>query len=83
MPRIADVEGVAVYIYADDHWPPHVHARLAGEDMMVDIENGEVLRGGLPPAKKRAVLAWVRLSTGGLMRAWNAVQAGERFKGLE
>ena len=50
---------------------------------MVDIENAEILRGDLPTAKKRAVLAFIGASGAGLMRAWHALQAGrlpERFE---
>lgn len=76
MPRIANVEGVSIYIYADDHPPPHVHARMAGEDMMVDIVSGHVLRGDIPPAKKQAVLTWVGKHASELLDAWYALQAG-------
>ncbi|QBK29169.1 DUF4160 domain-containing protein [Roseitalea porphyridii] len=76
MPRIASVEGVAIYMYADDHPPPHVHARFAGDDMMVEIENAGVLRGDLPAGKKQAVLAWVLASTSPLMQAWLDLRAG-------
>ncbi|MHC4473302.1 MAG: DUF4160 domain-containing protein, partial [Planctomycetota bacterium] len=29
MPRISEFFGIAVYMYFDDHSPPHFHARYA------------------------------------------------------
>ena len=83
MPRIANVEGVSIYIYADDHPPPRVHARMAGDDMMIDVVSGKILRGDIPLGKKQAVLAWVGDRAPDLLDAWYALQAGrlpERFR---
>jgi len=32
--------------YADDHLPPHFHAKYSGQEAQVSIRDGTVIRGG-------------------------------------
>lgn len=46
MPRIATLRsGAAIYIYADDHAPPHFHVRGARSNAQIRIEDLQVMRG--------------------------------------
>ena len=59
MPTIAFVDGVALIIYPNDHLPPHIHAKFAEYSCKLIIATGELVEGKLPPAKLRAVRAWL------------------------
>jgi hypothetical protein len=70
MPTIAIIEGVKIQMFYDDHAPPHFHAILGGEEVLIAIRTLDVMRGSLPPAKLRRVLAWARDHQGELALSW-------------
>jgi hypothetical protein len=74
VPVVAIVEGVKIEFYPDEHPPPHFHARYAEFVAQIDIRNGRILRGSLPPAKLNRVLAWAEGHRARLMEAWSAVE---------
>ena len=45
VPKISEFFGIAIYMYYDDHAPPHFHARYGGRDAAFDIETNGVLFG--------------------------------------
>src|SRR5579862_9567742 len=58
VPKVSSFYGISIYIYRDDHNPPHVHAVYGGHEAWVVISNGVVLRGSLPPRALRLVRTW-------------------------
>jgi len=48
VPTISRFYGIVIRMYFSDHAPPHFHAVYAGEDAVIAITTGEVLRGALP-----------------------------------
>lgn len=71
MPRVGEVLGILFYVYADDHNPPHVHAKYGEKEMLVEIETGDVLAGSLPGSKQREALAWVESNRALVSQAWD------------
>lgn len=45
MPEISLFYGIRVLMFYSDHNPPHFHAEYAGDNALVDILNGCVLKG--------------------------------------
>ena len=58
MPTVAVVEGVKIQFYPDDHPPPHFHAEFGEYRASFAIDSLTIIKGTLPPAKRRAVMAW-------------------------
>ena len=54
MPRISYFNGIAIYMYVDDHGVPHFHARYAGKDVSVEIATARVLGGSIPACAAEA-----------------------------
>ena len=48
MPRLSYFYGIAVYVYYEDHPPPHLHARYGEHKAKVSLASGEVIEGSLP-----------------------------------
>ena len=48
-PATPEFFGIAIYMYFDDHPPPHFHARYAGFEAVIRIDDLRVERGELPP----------------------------------
>jgi hypothetical protein len=73
MPKLLDSEGVRVYIYADDHPPPHVHAYWAGEAVKIAIEDGKVIVGNLPRRKLDVATRFVSEDRFRLLEKWQSL----------
>jgi Domain of unknown function (DUF4160) len=55
MPAIAMFHGIIIYMYFMDnkqHKSPHIHVMYQGQEVIVQIPNGEVLEGELCPMQK-------------------------------
>ena len=44
MPRISEFYGIVIEMFFRDHPPPHFHARYAGEEAVIEIATGVVIR---------------------------------------
>lgn len=77
MPCLSRFYGIAIYVYADDHNPPHFHAKCSGQDVAVEIQSGDVLIGRLPVRSMNLVREWSALHRQELLDAWNRLQNGE------
>jgi hypothetical protein len=75
MAKLAVIEAMKVFMYENDHPPPHFHVLLAEHHAVIDIETMRVVRGEMPRAKLRAVLAWAKPRHARLLDAWKLVQA--------
>ena len=48
VPRLSYFYGIAVYVYYEDHPPPHLHTRYGEHKAKVSLTSGEVAEGSLP-----------------------------------
>ena len=78
MPTIAIVDGVKIQMFYNDHTPPHFHAILGGDEVLVAIHSLDVIRGALPSAKLRRVLASANDHQGELAVNWIRCQDDQR-----
>ena len=61
VPRISQFYGIAIYMYFNDHPPPHVHAQYGGVEAVIAIGDGAVIRGSIPDRALRLVREWLEL----------------------
>jgi hypothetical protein len=66
--------GIAIRMYFSDHAPPHFHAVYSGDEAVVVIETGEVIRGQLPERALRLVREWASIHRDELNANWELVQ---------
>lgn len=52
--------GIRIYIYDNDHNPPHFHAYYGGEAVIIEIDTLVELGGSLPLAQMRKVKTWAK-----------------------
>lgn len=74
MPEICRFGGIMIYMYPDDHLPPHFHAKYGGEEAQMSIRDCAVIRGRISPRAERQVVAWANQRTAELEKAWDRVQ---------
>ena len=80
MPVLSRFYGIIIRMYfqQSEHNPPHIHA-LSGDDMAaIDIQNGEILEGHLPPKALSMVREWVGIHRKDLLHIWET----QEFKSL-
>jgi hypothetical protein len=70
VPRIAEFEGVVVYIYFDEHVPPHFHAVYGEHEAVIDITTCALVEGSLPRAKLKRTIEWAREHQSLLTAKW-------------
>jgi hypothetical protein len=70
--------GIVIRMYFADHAPPHFHALYAGQDAVIAIADGEILRGALPDRASRMVRAWASMHRRELATNWDRVQVPEQ-----
>ena len=47
MPEISRFYGIRIYMYYDEHNPPHFHAKYDGEEALITMD-GKIFSGTLP-----------------------------------
>ena len=75
MPTIAYFLGIAVRMYYNDQETAHIHVvRYQGYRARVQIADGSLIDGRLPPTTARIVKEWIDLRKVALMRNWQAAE---------
>jgi hypothetical protein len=83
MPRIAEFFGIKIYMYYNDHSPPHFHALYGESEAKVVIETLEYLDGQLPTRAWRMVLEWASLHRSELWHNWQQARDGLSLEQIE
>lgn len=78
MPRLTYFYGISIYLYYEDHPPPHVHARYSGHEARIAIRDGDIIEGFLPNRAQHLVAEWVSLHSED--RRVGAGDAGKRAR---
>ncbi|MBF0196614.1 MAG: DUF4160 domain-containing protein [Planctomycetes bacterium] len=81
MPTISMFYGLIVYMYYLDnkqHHLPHIHVKYQGEEVIVDLPDGNVLEGSIPSAKMKLLQAWIELHKDELIADWELAVSGEQ-----
>ena len=80
MPVVSMFYGIIVRMFYKDnkeHSKPHIHVEYQGDIAVIEIPNGEVLAGKIPPNKLRLIQAWVELHQDELMADWALALEGQ------
>lgn len=76
MPEISRFFGIIIYMYSQEHAPPHFHAEYGEYEAIFDIASAEILEGFLPNKQKSLVKAWALIHQDELLRNWESLTAG-------
>ncbi|MBS4027640.1 MAG: DUF4160 domain-containing protein [Ignavibacteriales bacterium] len=78
MPEISRFFGIVVYMYGDDHSPPHFHAQYGEFEAMIDIATGEIIKGDFPKKQLRLIQAWTEIHRQELMNNFDSLRQEEQ-----
>jgi hypothetical protein len=74
MGRIHTIGNIRLWVYANDHLPPHFHVLSPDAEAIVEIATFEVLAGALPRgANADEAMEWARQNRDQIIAEWNRV----------
>jgi hypothetical protein len=80
MPRISQYYGIAIYMYYEDHSPPHFHAIYGEFEAVIGIQTEDVLEGSLPRRALKLVKEWLNMHRDELLEDWDLAETGRPLK---
>ncbi|WP_404827788.1 DUF4160 domain-containing protein [Conexibacter stalactiti] len=83
MPRISAFYGITIFMYIDEHPPPHFHAWYSGARASIDIATRDLVSGSLPPRALRIVREWARQHERELTANWRRARRDEPLTKIE
>jgi hypothetical protein len=82
MPVISRFYGIVIYIFYDEHNPPHFHAEYAGHKAMITLKDG-VVKGEMPKRALKLIFEWMEKHYDELMEDWELSLTGQPLKSIE
>ena len=79
MPEISRFYGIIIYMFFNDHNPPHFKVKYGEFEANILIENGSLMNGDFPISKLKLVAAWSEIHKEELLKMWNS----KEFKKIE
>ncbi|MFZ5819290.1 MAG: DUF4160 domain-containing protein [Chloroflexota bacterium] len=81
MPEISRFFGIIIFMYFDEHNPPHFHVKYNEERAIISINELKLMEGGLSRRALSMVLEWANEHRAELLQNWNSLQTtGEYSK---
>lgn len=73
MPIISRFYGIIIYIFWKDHAPPHLHAKYADDEIIVEIESGLII-GSMSKRAIKMVQEWREIYKSELLQDWKLAE---------
>ncbi len=83
MPVISSFYGILIYMYWNEHAPPHFHAKYGEFQAVINIKDFSMMNGKLPPKALALVVEWASIHQEELLKNWDLGIKGETFKKIE
>ena len=83
MPEISRFFGIRIYMFFEEHAPPHFHASYAEQSACIEIESLAVLAGNLPGRALGLVVEWGSVHRGELRADWERARQAESLLPIE
>jgi len=83
VPEISRFFGIIIYIYYNDHQPPHFHAVYGEYEALIAIETLTIFAGYLPPRAFGLVIEWAILHQEELKKDWMQAMHHQKLDKIE
>lgn len=71
MPEISRFLGIIIFMYFDEHNPPHFHVKYNEYNAVMEIQSLNILAGYLPGKVRGLVEEWAEPNQEELLNMWN------------
>ena len=82
MPEISRFYGIIVYMFFQDHNPPHFHVKYQDFGATINIEDG-ITKGEIPRRALRLIYEWLDLHKEELLENWSLLEQRKPFNTIE
>ncbi len=82
MPEISRFYGIIIYMYMNEHQPPHFHVWYNDYKAIITIEDG-VVTGSFPRRALKLVYEWLDLHKVELMDNWKRMEQKDELLNIE
>jgi hypothetical protein len=83
MPEICRFLGIIIYMYFNEHNPPHFHAVYNEHKASIEIETLGIIEGKLPSRVFSLVVEWAQDHKQELLDNWNNLQTTGKYEKLK
>jgi hypothetical protein len=82
MPEISRFYGIVIYLFYDEHNPPHFHAEYAGQKATITMKEG-IVKGEMPKRALKLIFEWMEKNQEHLIEDWELSIKGLPLKRIE
>lgn len=79
MPELSRFLGIVIYMYFNEHNPPHFHAEYNEVKAAISIKTLGLIEGKLPPKVMSLVVEWAQEHQDELLENWNSIQETGKY----
>jgi hypothetical protein len=83
MPEISRFLGIVIYMYFNEHNPPHFHAEYNEYNAAISIQTLGVIEGKLPSKVLSLVVEWAQDHKGELLENWNSLEETGKYRKIK
>ncbi len=83
MPEISRFYGIVIYMFSNDHNPPHFHAKYGEFEILVNINNLSILYGKFPSRALGLTIEWASLHQKELKTLWEGMRKSQPVKKIK
>jgi hypothetical protein len=76
MPEVSRFYGILIFMFFNEHNPPHFHVTYGEFRITVEINTGVVI-GKMPKRALNLIFEWMEQHKGELLDNWNRCQQGD------
>ena len=79
MPEISRFLGIVIYMYFNEHSPPHFHAEYNEYKASISIKTLGLVEGKLPSKVTSLVVEWAQEHQDELLKNWNSIKETGKY----
>lgn len=79
MPELCRFLGIVIYMYFNEHNPPHFHAEYNEFNASISIKTLGLIDGKLPSKVMSLVVEWAQEHQEELLENWNSIQKTGKY----
>ncbi len=83
MPQISRFLGIVIYMYFNEHAPPHFHAQYNEYEASIEISTMGVMEGKLPSKVLGLVIEWATEHQAELLANWEMLKATGNYQKIK
>jgi hypothetical protein len=83
MPEISRFLGIVIYMYFNEHNPPHFHAEYNEHKASIAIDTFGLMEGKLPSKVMSLVVEWAQEHQDELLKNWYSIKETGEFHKIE